>query len=348
MIPLFRPELPHFENWLPYYERALITGHLTNFGAAHSEATAYLNQFLGGHWLLTNNGTTAISVMLLSLPVGSRVAVPDFTFAATALAVIQAGHIPVIIGCDFETRTFNERSLRFAEEQIDAILAVGCFGYGFDFKWMKGIADELRKPLFYDLAGCWPMVDPYGAPCSFSLHAAKSLPIGEGGMVRFPNSVDADLARRRISFGFNEDKSCQDVLGFNGKMDEIHASILLGQLANPEIEKRTNRHRTLIDLYQSELYEFIERPIVDHRFGFPSMCVLRDLRADDILKEGRKREIVFRKYYSPLLSTMRGFIDLQVIGESDKDLNSYIAFPTDPTNDEVDEVLDCVKAVYSR
>ena len=49
--------------------------------------------------IATINGSAAlfISIKALNLPKGSFIVVPDWTFAATANAVIQAGHIPIFL-----------------------------------------------------------------------------------------------------------------------------------------------------------------------------------------------------------------------------------------------------------
>ncbi len=353
MIPLFRPLIPKPESWLPYYNRALRSGQLTNFGWNHDVITKRLDADFPGYHLPVANGTIALEVALLTASSPSKpirnVAIPDFTFAATANAVIRAGMRPVIFPSLYENRLMDLKSLKSGRGHYDAILLVVPFGYGvpaaYAYELREFVQDE-RIPLICDLAGAWPMRFPISAGelCCYSLHAAKSLPIGEGGLICFPMPEQRDRARRLINFDFDATKEAQSPAGLNGKLDEVHCAILNAQLdMHEQVLARISARRDLIQRYESALGELCD-PLGDPG-GYPSLCVLRGLPASRIESSGAARGITFRRYYYPLLSDQRGFGALVKAGASGKGIDSYLAFPSDVTHDEFDQVVDLVRKV---
>lgn len=345
-IPLFRPSLPDSSIWKPWYDSAVRSGQLTNFGKIHDACVERLEQIYGGSWLLTNNGTTAIEAALSSLPKSvKRVAVPDFTFAATALAVLRAKKKPVIVPCGADMGMYPH-SAKEALSKVDAFLLVSPFGY---YAKSNHEVAMMGKPVIWDNAGAFPDFDTLN-PTSFSLHAAKSLPIGEGGMVRFPNAESRDAAKRVISFGFNEKKECIDPRGFNGKMDELHCAVLMGQISRTrEIQDRIMRRVQLIRRYETELEGVCDPWPSEALLGSPSIAVLRLHCADDVVKEGERRGIAFRRYYAPLLSEMRGFKGLErITGRSHASLSKCVALPSSVDENEFKEVVDCIRSVLEK
>ncbi len=342
MIPLFRPILPKMETVLSLYESSRRSGRLTNYGPNFELAVETLERSMGGYWLPVSNGTVAIEVMIhVALPHAKRIAIPDFTFAATALAVIRSGRVPVILPCN-ENLQIDARSAKKRAKEFDAVLGVAPFGYALEHGHAGDIAGSLGKPVVWDMAGAFPMVDP-NAACSYSLHAAKSLPVGEGGLVRFTRKRDWESAKRLITFDFDENRVSRSVWGMNGKLDDLHCAMLCAQLSQTqEILDRIERHRMMVDAYQSALSGFCE-PVTGHTEGFPSLCVLRGLPSDAIVEEGARRGIVFRKYYSPLLSEMPCFSKYAFDrGLNHDSLSSYLAFPSDVSPDEFESVVNCV------
>lgn len=321
---------------------------LTNFGPCHEAATEKLRALHGGYWLPVSNGTVALEVMLKLLPpYCQRVLVPDFTFAATALAVVAAGRTPVIGRCEARSLTFDLQLLREKRGEFDAILGVAPFGYcPRELEGLEMLASSLGVPLLWDFAGAYPMMSEF--PSAYSLHAAKSLPVGEGGLLRFQTEAERDRARTLICFGFDENKRCFDAHGSNGKMDELRCAVLLAQLENHDrVMARIRGVRGLIDDYQTVLRGRVDPFEFEHERGFPSLAALRGLPASRIVEAGVKAGVVFRPYYAPLLSSQPAFRRFKVLGgkPSDRELQGVVAFPTDVTDMEFEDVVSCVLSV---
>ena len=350
-IPLFRPTIPPRSEWWMLYERALQSGYLTNFGQNYRLAQKLLNEMHGGHWVIVTNGTVAIEVALQTrLKTRSSVLVPDFTFAATINAVARSGHNPLIVPCEAETFQMKPSvvdTLLYLEThpKTSALLVVAPFGYSIDFQMWEKTAQRHGVDLVYDLAGAWPLVPPSGTAC-YSLHAAKSMPVGEGGLVRFQTQAEAEAAERLINFSFDGQRFPQSLLGMNGKMDELHCSILIAQLRNQKrIEQRIHRIKQNINEYQDELRDYVV-PTNRHLLGAPSICALKGFkRPDELVKYAGQRGVVLRRYFWPLLSEVPVYNDCAIEGAfSSDDLRTVVALPTDTTAQERERVVDIIQA----
>ena len=239
MIPLLKPLLPSADALRPFLERIDANRHYTNSGTLHDE---FLEQVIAIqrshdgaaiHGVLTSSGTTGLELAIsaLDLPAGSRVAVPAFTFPATATAVQRCGHVPIVFDVDCRTWLLTPEQIpleRMPSAGIKAVIPVAAFGMPQDViawsKWSQ--AHEI--PVIVDAAAS------FGAQkiCAdvtvvFSLHATKALSSGEGGVVLTQNSALAARLRAMANFGFGLDAPSW---GTNAKMSEYHAAVGLAHL----------------------------------------------------------------------------------------------------------------------
>lgn len=344
MIPLFRNRVPKPEQFIHFLEDSYSSGMMSNFGPLYNECVELLKNKLGGYWLPVTNGTVAIEV---ALNVGlfrheKRVAIPDFTFAASANAVLRTGKTPVIFPCDYESRTFNMEALYNNLDSFDAMMVVGAFGYSHRADELQEFAKKYGKGIVFDYAGAFPLYQE-DSVCAYSLHTAKSCPIGEGGLVRFGERLKYNIAKRIINFDFDESKSAVTSDGMNGKLDEIRCAILKYNLLNIEkITEETIHKADVLESYQEALKEYCD-PISREELLEPSMVVMRGLDCDKIIALGNERGIVFRKYYAPLLSEQAGFIKYSKMGKSDNRIKSHLAVPAHVNELEFHKVIKCIQ-----
>ena len=95
-IQWFGPHLAGDE--VSYLERC-ITNNYINDGILSRQVEQEISNFLGVKYALTvTNGTSAlaVSLMALGIGVGDEILVPNFTFAATANAVLMTGAKPIL------------------------------------------------------------------------------------------------------------------------------------------------------------------------------------------------------------------------------------------------------------
>jgi dTDP-4-amino-4,6-dideoxygalactose transaminase len=232
------------------------------------------------------------------LPRGARVAVPNFTFTATLNAVVQAGMTPVIFDCDPLTWQIDQTLLAEHEAEYDGIIVVSPFGYEVDVETYDHRFG--KKPIVYDFAGAWGNKISRFHPTTFSLHATKTLPIGEGGLVMFPEKHMKANAEALINFNFNQFKQPMNEFGFNGKMDELHASVLCAQLDRlEELQKTTELSITVVaSLLAYRTFIRLPRNIKGN-LQLPVVAFAHFSEAEDLI---RKYGIETRRYYTPLMS----------------------------------------------
>lgn len=348
MIPLFRPIRPDMKYVMDIYESVLESGQLTNFGTVHDYCSKILADRYDGYWLPVTNGSVALEVALMMLPKEvKRIAVPNFTFVATIQAIIRAGKKPVIFAVKNDLEMDIEL-LRKHERSYDAILAVVPFGNNYYsetkltyFCMMHG------KKLIWDRAGSFPSADYYNIN-TYSLHASKSLPVCEGGLIRFPTREMRERAKKFICFGFNEKKESDIGNAFNFKLDELRSTVLYYFLNNMgEVQIRQQRMSHTREEYISHLSDHLYS--VDHSIQSNiSLIVLNMRRAKKLCVYLNNNGINAKLYYSPLLQDHPAFKKYRFIGKNKQILNKWIALPSDVTSDERAFVIKKIKEFYRK
>ena len=196
------------------------------------------------HAVACANGSDALLLALLALDVraGDEVAVPSFTFVATAGAVARLGARPVFV--DIEPRSFNmsPASLEQAvarHQKLRAAIPVELFGQIPD---MRALRERLPEgvPIVEDAAQAI-LAERHGRRAgglgrigTFSFYPAKNLGgYGDGGMV--VTDDDALAARlRRLRVHGSTDSYYHEEVGLNSRLDTLQAAVLLVKLRHLE------------------------------------------------------------------------------------------------------------------
>jgi len=222
------------------------------------------------------NGTATMHTALQALGVkpGDEVIVPPLTMSSTSLAVLQNGSIPVFADVNKETFTIDPESFRAnITSKTKAIITVSLYGLSPDYDPILEICKEHGIYLIEDNAECFlgkykgKYVGEFGDFSSFSFQASKHLTSGEGGMLTTNDEGFANNARRFSSLGYagvsaskgkitkddiqNPNYSRHVSLGFNYRMSELQAAVILGQLER--IEELVNRRIEVAKLFDSAI-----------------------------------------------------------------------------------------------
>ncbi|RCV65651.1 perosamine synthetase [Methanophagales archaeon] len=186
----------------------------------------------------TTNGTTALDIALKALDIkrGDEVIVPDFTFIATANAVLFQDARPVFADVDEETFAIDpEDVIAKISPRTKAIIGVHLFGHPFDVNAIQDICRDYGLALIEDCAQAHgaeyraQKVGGFGIAGCFSFYGTKNMTTGEGGMI---TANDADLEKRLrmlINHGQSQ-KYLHTRLGYNYRMTDIQAAIGIAQL----------------------------------------------------------------------------------------------------------------------
>jgi len=220
-------------------------------------------EFLGvDHVALTASGTNALTaaVIALGLGPGDEVLVPAHTYMATALAVLAAGAIPVIVDVD-ESITIDPAAVEDAVgPHTKAVIPVHMWGAVCDMNAIMEIAARYDLRVIED--GCQAIGGSYegrkvgtiGDIGAFSFNYFKNMTAGEGGAV---TSDDAELMQRArcvvdpCHFYWTGRK--EDFMPFaaNG----TRANEFQGALLNIQL----NRIEGIVDALRAEKREILER-----------------------------------------------------------------------------------------
>ncbi|HAQ17680.1 MAG TPA: DegT/DnrJ/EryC1/StrS family aminotransferase [Prolixibacteraceae bacterium] len=205
------------------------------------------------------NGTQTMHTALVALGIkaGEEVIVPPLTMSSTALAVLQNNSIPVFADVDLATFNIDPESVKKCiTEKTRAIISVSLYGLSPDYDKLLEICIEHNLYLIEDNAECFlgtykgKLVGQFGDFSSFSFQASKHITCGEGGMLTTDNEEFANNARRFSSLGYagvsakqgkitrndiqDPNYSRHVSLGFNYRMSEVNAAVVLGQLERAE------------------------------------------------------------------------------------------------------------------
>jgi len=246
-----------------------------------------------------SNCTSALHLSLIALSIthGDEVLVADFTFPATAHAVLYCGAKPVFV--DVDSRTYNMDPESIEEKISDktkAIIPVHTFGQPAEMDRIMEIAESHDLKVIEDaacaLGAKYKMryAGTIGDIGCFSFHARKGITTGEGGMVVTNSKECYDRIRKLSVFGMThasawDREKGEDLIiprfedvGYNYKMSDIAAAIGVVQMRR--IDRIITRKRILARYWDQRLDEIdhITSPFVckDVEHVYQSYVVLVD------------------------------------------------------------------------
>ncbi|MFQ5812472.1 MAG: DegT/DnrJ/EryC1/StrS family aminotransferase [Anaerolineae bacterium] len=194
------------------------------------------------HGIAVTNGTAALEVALAALGVGpgGEVIVPDFTFVATASAVLFAGALPVLVDVTPDTYCLDPDQVEPAiTERTKAIIAVHMGGHPADLDRLREIAHRDDLYLVEDSAHAhgseWKgqKIGAIGDIGTFSFQQSKLMTAGEGGMIITNDDELERLARSVHDCGRlpGEWFYSHFIYGSNYRLSEWQGAVLSQQLA---------------------------------------------------------------------------------------------------------------------
>ena len=217
------------------------------------------------HGVAVTNGTHALEVVLSALDIGAddEVIIPDFTFVATASAILFTGALPVMVDVQPDTHCIDPDLVEAAiTPHTKAIIAVHMGGHPADIDRLVQIAADRGVPLVEDSAHAhgseWRgvKVGTAGIAGTFSFQASKLMTAGEGGIIITNNDAFEGLARSVHDCGrFPEEWFYSHfVYGSNYRLSEWQGAILGVQLTRLN-DQTARRHKNacLLDTLLREI-----------------------------------------------------------------------------------------------
>jgi dTDP-4-amino-4,6-dideoxygalactose transaminase len=249
-------------------------------------------QFCGAQYGIgVSDGTTALHVILRAMDIGpgDEVITVSHTFIATAEAIILAGAIPVFVDIEPDTCLMNVAQVEAKiTPRTKAILPVHLYGQTVDMDPLREIA--ARHGLYIIEDACQAHGAMYkgmragnlGDAAAFSFYYSKNLgALGEGGFITTSNPEIYRKARMIRDHG-SERRYYHDLIGFNGRLDEIQAVVLRAKL--PHLLEYNRLRREHAGMYNKLLASLpveipVECPENEHVYH---MYVIKTSRRDDL------------------------------------------------------------------
>ncbi len=207
-----------------------------------------------------NSGTDALILSLKAQGVkrGDEVITTPFTYFATIEAIIHVGAKPVFIDINPHTYNINHKKIEKAlTRRTKALLLVHLFGQACNMTEIIKICKKNKLKLIEDCAQSFgarfnsKQTGTFGDFGCFSFFPTKNLGCyGDGGIITTnSNSHAKKLKMLRNHGGLERNKHIY--VGYNSRLDEIQAAILLVKLKY--IRKYINQRRAIAKIYSNTI-----------------------------------------------------------------------------------------------
>ena len=353
MIPIARPEMGTEERDSVW--SALSSGQLAQ-GARVKEFEERFAAFVGAPYgVATSSGTTALHLALLGLGIGpgDEVITVSFTFTATASPIMHVGARPVFVDVDPDTFTMDPAGLEAAiTPRTRAIIPVALYGQPAPMPEILAIAERAGIPVIEDAcqahgasldgrsSGAWGI----GV---FSFYPTKNMTSGEGGIITTHDAGLAERTRLLREHGIRE-RYRPEILGYNFRMTDVHASIGLPQL--DKLPAANRRRQEIAARYSAEMRGVITptvRPGAVHVFHQYTLRVgQRDAFAEALTARGVGSNV----YYPLPVHRQRPFAavhaDSTLLPVTERLTDEILSVPVHPAVSDADvaTVIEAVNA----
>ena len=268
--------------------------------AFESEFASYVG---AKHCIGVANGLDALilSIEALGLPRGCDILVASNTYIATILAIVRAGHKPVLVEPELTTFNMDPACLPQAiTAKTRAICVTHLFGKTCRMDAIVKFAREHGLKLVEDCAQSHgarlgaQMTGTFGDAGCFSFYPTKNLgAIGDAGAIVTNDDALADRLRHMRNYG-SKQKYVNRYVGLNSRLDELQAAMLRVKLRH--LDEMTAHKRALAEIYFEHLPGWVAKPVrrpdefdVFHIFGIRHPK--RDALRQHLLDQGIKTEI---------------------------------------------------------
>ena len=214
------------------------------------------SRYLGvEHCMMSSSGTTALTAAIVGVGIGpgDEVLVPSCTYIATAIAVVSAGAIPVIVDIDESITISPEAVARAVGPRTRGVIPVHMWGLPSDMDAIMAIAKQHDLLVVED--ACQAVGGGYkgrklgsiGHAGGFSFNYYKNMSCGEGGAA-VTNDLDVfDRIRCMVDccrFYWSGRQEAPSLFTSNGaRASEVEGAIMNAQLSRLDATIRSLRRK---------------------------------------------------------------------------------------------------------
>jgi len=313
MIPIANPMITWQERRA--VNRVMRSGNLAQGNEVKLFEEEFSSRFENRECVAVSSGTSGLHLALLAAGIGpgDEVIVPSFSFAATANSVAITGAKPVFVDIDLDTFNICPEAVEAAiTSRTKAIQPVHLYGLPANVKELIRIAEKYELVLLEDAAQAHlatidgKAVGTFGSFATFSFYPTKNMTSGEGGMIVCESSKHARVCRLLRNQGM-EKRYENELVGFNSRMTDIHASI--GRVQLKKLEKWTER-RQQNAIYLNNNLTGVITPIIPEGYShvFHQYTIrVEGHNRDEFANELSKRGIGTGVYYPKPIHKLASF-----------------------------------------
>lgn len=321
-------------------------------------------QFCGARYgVAVSDGTSALQIILRAMDIGpgDQVITVSHTFIATAEAIVLAGASPVFVDIDPATYLMDVAQVESRiTPHTKAIMPVHLYGQTVDMDPLLEIASRHGLRVIED--ACQAHGAEYrgrragslGDAAAFSFYYSKNLgAYGEGGFITTNDPEIWNRAHMIRDHG-SDKRYLHDLIGLNGRLDEIQAVVLRTKL--PHLEEWNARRRSHAARYNELLKDLpvvtpVECPSNKHVYH---LYVIRASHRNELQSWLKERGVASGVHYPVPVHRQ---VALQSFGYSHEQLpvteqvvNEILSLPmyAELTNSEIEFVAESIRSFDRR
>ena len=275
------------------------------------------SKYVGSNYAVgCNSGTDALLLSLRAMNIGpgDEVITSPFSYFATAEVIALTGARPVFADINPHTFNINHKLIeKLITKKTKAIIPVHLYGQACEITEIKRICRKYNLVLIEDCAQSFgakmndQFTGTFGQFGCFSFFPTKNLGCaGDGGMVVTNSLQKAKILKKLRNHG-GLVRNKHEYIGYNSRLDEIQASILLTKLKiinsiNKKRVKIAKKYKKMIDNKNIRLpYQSSNAHHVYNQF------TIRVKNRNNFIKHLEKNQIPYGVYYPIPIYKQRAF-----------------------------------------
>ena len=259
-IPISQPSITQKE--IKYVKDAVESTWVSSIGKYINRFEEEFAAFCGSKYAISvANGTVAIHLALKAMGIGEgdEVIIPDFSFIATANAVLYANAKPVFVDIDPYNLCITPSLIQRAITQnTKAIIPVHLYGHPADMEAINIIAKKNNLLVIEDAAEAHgasidsKKVGNWGDCATFSFYGNKNMTTGEGGMITTDDEALYQKCRFLRDHAMSGTKRYWHTeIGYNYRMTNMQAALGCAQVER--VNDLMKRKQEIFECYKANL-----------------------------------------------------------------------------------------------
>ena len=327
VIPLHEPSF--IGNEKKYLNDCIDSTFVSSTGKFVDEFEEKIAKYTGAKYAVaTSNGTLALHIALLlaNIAKNDEVITQPLTFVATCNAINYCGANPIFIDVDKETMGLSPLSLEaylkknaFIKNQkcinnntgrvIKACVPMHTFGQPCRIDEIKEICDKYNISLIEDAAESLGSfykdkhTGTFGQMGVISFNGNKIITGGGGGCVITDDEILAKRAKHLTTTAKVSHKWAyiHDMIGYNYRMPNLNAALLVAQLENLESFLLNKRELAMAyrDFFSDKACHFVEESLHSKSNYWLNTIILKDKEQRDLfLEEANSKGVMIRPVWT--------------------------------------------------